>query len=146
MEIAELYGRRVLFPQVDDFPIEEEAVQKLPTIEIRTNNIRCLRCGTITEKTLACLPKGQFYCPRCTTLGRVSTLDKFYHVQEPNQFTVPDKILTWNGELSSLQAKASQTVSQRMEQHQHQLLWAVTGAGKTMFWHKRNVHRHLGWI
>ena len=131
MEISELYGRRVLFPQVDDFPIEEEAVQKLPTIEIRTNNIRCLRCGTITEKTLACLPKGQFYCPRCTTLGRVSTLDKFYHVQEPNQFTVPDKILTWNGELSSLQAKASQTVNQRMEQHQHQLLWAVTGAGKT---------------
>ena len=77
------------------------------------------------------MPNQQYYCPQCVTLGRVSILDKFYHVPEPNQFEVPQRILTWTGQLSPLQTKASVMIKERMGQHHHQLLWAVTGAGKT---------------
>ena len=77
------------------------------------------------------MPRGEFYCPHCINLGRVSTLNKFYHVPEPNQFTVTEPVLTWKGKLSPLQQQASEKISQGMADHVQQLLWAVTGAGKT---------------
>lgn len=131
MQINELYGRRVLFPQIEEFPLKDPQVQCLPTLRITTNSIICLRCGTTTAKKKAALPNNQYYCPRCINLGRVSTLDKFYHVQEPNQFVIPEDILSWDGHLSALQSEASKVVQERMRKHEHQLLWAVTGAGKT---------------
>lgn len=131
MQINELYGRRVRAPQEEPLPINNSQIQTLPTLKVGRKTITCLRCGTVTKKSVVALPNQQYYCPRCVTLGRVSTLDKFYHVPEPNQFAVPEKILTWNGQLSPLQASASAEVKERMDQHCHQLLWAVTGAGKT---------------
>ena len=131
MKINELYGRRVLFPQIDNFPINDSQIQVLPTMKINETSVTCLRCGTATSKTFVALPNYHYYCPRCVTLGRVSTLDKFYHVQEPNQFEPPEQVLTWEGELSQLQAATSAVIKERMNNHCRQLLWAVTGAGKT---------------
>lgn len=131
MKIDELYGRRVLFPQVDLFPLNDPRLQALPTLKVTSKNITCLRCGTVSSKSVVAMPRDQYYCPECITLGRVSTLDKFYHVQEPNQFVVPKQALTWTGQLSPLQATTSQIIKERMEHHCRQLLWAVTGAGKT---------------
>lgn len=131
MQIEELYGRRVLRPQVDKLPISDSRIVGLSTLEIKNDSVKCLRCGTVTKKHLATLPNDQYYCPCCITLGRVSTLDKFYHVQEPNQFELPQQVLTWQGKLSPLQAKVSAAVKELMDQHCLQLLWAVTGAGKT---------------
>ena len=131
MDISELYGRRVLCPQVEQLPIDGSQIQILPTLKVGEKTITCLRCGTVTNKWITAMPNQQYYCPQCVTLGRVSTLDKFYHVPEPNQFEVPQRILTWRGQLSPLQTKVSTMVKERMDQHRRQLLWAVTGAGKT---------------
>lgn len=128
MDLDNYYGRRVLVPRHEVIQAE---IQELPTIRIDAANIRCYRCNHVTEKSLGALPKGEFYCPHCINLGRVSTLNKFYHVPEPNQFTVTEPVLTWKGKLSPLQQQASEKISRGMADHVQQLLWAVTGAGKT---------------
>ncbi len=129
MDLSYYYGRKVLVNRLAPVPA---GVRVLPTIEVRSRNIRCYRCNQLTAKTIAALPHNEFYCPHCINLGRVSTLNKFYHVPEPNQFLpIKQPILTWHGKLSPLQEQVSLTVAQRMARHEHQLLWAVTGAGKT---------------
>lgn len=128
MDLENYYGRRVL---VSRHEVIQSGIQELPTIRIDAGNIRCYRCNHVTAKSLGALPQGEFYCPHCINLGRVSTLNKFYHVPEPNQFTVTEPVLTWKGKLSPLQQQASEKISQGMVAHVQQLLWAVTGAGKT---------------
>lgn len=128
MDLDNYYGRRVLVPRHEVIQAE---IQELPTIRIDAANIRCYRCNHVTAKSLGALPRGEFYCPHCINLGRVSTLNKFYHVPEPNQFTVTEPVLTWKGKLSPLQQQASEKISRGMADHVQQLLWAVTGAGKT---------------
>ncbi len=128
MDLENYYGRRVL---VSRYEVKQSGIQELPTIRIDAGNIRCYRCNHVTAKSLGALPQGEFYCPHCINLGRVSTLNKFYHVPEPNQFTVIEPVLTWKGKLSPLQQQASEKISQGMAAHVQQLLWAVTGAGKT---------------
>ena len=128
MDLENYYGRRVL---VSRHEVKQSGIQELPTIRIDAGNIRCYRCNHVTAKSLGALPQGEFYCPHCINLVRVSTLNKFYHVPEPNQFTVIEPVLTWKGKLSPLQQQASEKISQGMAAHVQQLLWAVTGAGKT---------------
>ncbi|MBW3350061.1 DEAD/DEAH box helicase [Limosilactobacillus reuteri] len=128
MDLDNYYGRRVL---VSRHEVIQAGIQELPTIRIDAGNIRCYRCNYVTAKSLGALPRGEFYCPHCINLGRVSTLNKFYHVPEPNQFTVTEPVLTWKGKLSPLQQQASEKISRGMADHVQQLLWAVTGAGKT---------------
>ena len=128
MDLENYYGRRVLASRHE---VKLSGIQELPTIRIDAGNIRCYRCNHVTAKSLGALPQGEFYCPHCINLGRVSTLNKFYHVPEPNQFTVTEPVLTWKGKLSPLQQQASEKISRGMADHVQQLLWAVTGAGKT---------------
>lgn len=128
MDLDNYYGRRVLVPRHE---VIQAGIQELPTIRIDAGNIRCYRCNHVTAKSLGALPQGEFYCPHCINLGRVSTLNKFYHVPEPNQFTIIEPVLTWKGKLSPLQQQASEKISRGMAAHVQQLLWAVTGAGKT---------------
>lgn len=128
MDLENYCGRRVLASRHE---VKQSGIQELPTIRIDAGNIRCYRCNHVTAKSLGALPQGEFYCPHCINLGRVSTLNKFYHVPEPNQFTVTEPVLTWKGKLSPLQQQASEKISRGMADHVQQLLWAVTGAGKT---------------
>lgn len=128
MDLENYYGRRVLASRHE---VKQSGIQELPTIRIDAGNIRCYRCNHVTAKSLGALPQGEFYCPHCINLGRVSTLNKFYHVPEPNQFTVTEPVLTWKGKLSPLQQQASEKISRGIADHVQQLLWAVTGAGKT---------------
>lgn len=128
MDISEYYGRRVLVSREQTAPAD---VQVLPTLVVGDRRIRCERCGQETLRSWAALPNDEYYCPKCINLGRVSTLTKFYHVPEANQFTVTRPVLTWHGRLSPLQAAAARQVKARLLAHQQQLLWAVTGAGKT---------------
>lgn len=129
MEISDFYGRRVIVNKYEATDVAN--AQKLPTIKISRLQIRCLRCNHLSDRQAASLPNGQYYCRHCIQLGRVSTLDQFYHLPEPNQFQVKRPVLTWKGELSRLQSKVSAEVSAGMTRHEHRLLWAVTGAGKT---------------
>ncbi|WP_295746525.1 helicase-related protein [uncultured Limosilactobacillus sp.] len=129
MALSDYYGRRVLATQTT-VPAEP-GVTVMPTMEIAATTVRCLRCNTVSNKSEAALPHQQYYCRHCLQLGRVSTLAQFYHVAEPNQFPVQRQPLSWHGQLSPLQARVSAVVCQGMANHQRQLLWAVTGAGKT---------------
>ena len=132
MDLSEYYGRRVLVDQPEWRRAKPAPpVEVLPTMARHGQMIRCLRCGQETACRVAALPNDEFYCPRCINLGRVATLNRFYHVPAPNQFTVTSPVLTWTGQLSPLQEEAANTVDAGMTAHRHQLLWAVTGAGKT---------------
>lgn len=126
MDLSLLYGRRELVPIVDDHHIPE-IVQRLPTMEVG-RTVRCRRCNSRYDRAVVRLPNNQFYCPTCINLGRVSTLDQFYHVY---QFTPPNDPLSWRGELSLLQKRIAEEVRISMGKHEERLLWAVTGAGKT---------------
>lgn len=128
MDLSQYYGRRVLVNRHCPRPA---GVQALATIVVKPTTIKCCRCNQETPKKVAALPHGEFYCPRCINLGRVATLNKFYHVPEPNQFQLKKPVLTWQGTLSPLQRQAAEKISQGMDRHYQQLLWAVTGAGKT---------------
>lgn len=131
MNLSDYYGRRILVPRVDLPKQVPAGLQVLPTMQVRAKKVRCLRCNSETDKTVAQLPNGQYYCPACINLGRVSTLDRFYHVKEPNHFVTPTEVLSWSGHLSALQRPASANIRTGLAKHERQLLWAVTGAGKT---------------
>lgn len=130
MDLSKYYGRRELVPIVDEPANLPEIVQRLPTMKI-DSSVRCLRCNSKYDQATVALPNQQFYCPNCINLGRVSTLDQFYHVSEPNQFMPPQNPLSWHGELSPLQARIAKEVCTSLGKHERRLLWAVTGAGKT---------------
>lgn len=141
MDLSEYYGRRVLVDQPEWRRTKPAPpIEVLPTMTRHGQMIRCLRCGQETACRVAALPNDEFYCPRCINLGRVATLNKFYHVPEPNQFTVTSPVLTWTGQLSPLQEEAAAMVDAGMTAHRHQLLWAVTGAGKTEMMFKGIAH------
>ncbi|WP_367342559.1 DEAD/DEAH box helicase [Limosilactobacillus sp.] len=129
MEISDFYGRRVIVNKHETVDVAN--AQKLPTMKVGRRQVRCLRCNHLSDRRTAALPNGQYYCRHCIQLGRVSTLDQFYHLPEPNQFQVKRPVLTWQGQLSPLQSRVSAEVSAGMARHEHRLLWAVTGAGKT---------------
>lgn len=77
------------------------------------------------------LPNKAYYCANCIQLGRLTSKDFLYHVDEPNAFDVPNKILTWKGCLNAYQKSCSTELMQKVAQKQDHLVWAVTGAGKT---------------
>lgn len=128
MKIELLYGRRELFPATQAVPA---GVQSLEPMRISGKGVTCLRCGSRFVAARVALPNHHYYCPACINLGRVSTLARFYHVPEPNQFPPCPGVLRWQGEPSPLQGEAAAVVKEKMAAHAHHLLWAVTGAGKT---------------
>lgn len=86
---------------------------------------RCVRCG---NAQLIALPNGQRYCPACINLGRVTSGEALYRFAAPPAAPTP---LTWQGQLTQAQARASAQLQQAVQAKQDYLLWAVTGAGKT---------------
>lgn len=126
-----LYGRRLLAQELPDEFEPTQEVQVSSTMEVKPNSVRCTRCNYTSSIVAAALPNKQYYCSQCIMLGRVSTLTKFYHLPEPNQFDSVANPLTWRGQLSKLQRQCSVEVCQCLLHHKQHLLWAVTGAGKT---------------
>ncbi|WP_235991561.1 DEAD/DEAH box helicase [Facklamia lactis] len=98
----------------------------------------CVRCGTQDPEHFVQLPddKGEknFYCVNCIQLGRVTTFQFLYYLDEDkragNQRS--PSLMTWRGVLSSEQKRACQEVLDQMADIQRpHLIHAVTGAGKT---------------
>lgn len=92
----------------------------------------CQRCGSIVP-TCQILPSGYYYCRQCLVMGRVTSRD--YLVRLKQHFAYPHQVnsLTWTGQLTSAQTQVANHILQQFEQQKRpeQLLWAVTGAGKT---------------
>lgn len=131
MDTKLLAGRRQLVNRWGQDQAQPTNVVASPTMTVEKTQVHCLRCDQRTSRAQAMLPNDQYYCPKCLNLGRVSTLARFYHVPEPNQFYPLADVLSWQGHLSSLQTRVASEVRHSMANHEHRLLWAVTGAGKT---------------
>ncbi len=97
----------------------------------------CRRCGNrdpslFGEHPCAKCQRNCKYCRHCLSLGKVSECQSLYHWSGP-ALTMPTVkgSLTWQGELSAGQQKASVAVMSAIRQKRSQLIWAVCGAGKT---------------
>ncbi len=129
MDAQSLYGRQLALSASEATALPT-GTQILPAMQVDEHHIICQRCGSHLDRLRAQLPNQQYYCYQCLNLGRVSTLVKLYHMPEPNAFaTVP--ACTWQGTLTPQQAACAQSIKANFMAHQRQLLWAVTGAGKT---------------
>lgn len=125
-----MYGRRLLTTEVNDNEILPN-LQRLPTMTVKKDYVICHRCNSKLPKQKVGLPAEHYYCDQCLNLGRVSTLEQFWYLPEPNQFPEIKDPLTWQGQLSMLQKQCSTEICQALAKHERHLLWAVTGAGKT---------------
>lgn len=120
MEHENLYGRLHTWPKNRPVP---EGAQVLP---VRVNG-RCFRCA---GRRKALLPHGQSYCLDCLMIGRVSSLDCFLTIPEANDFAQLRQ-MRWQGQLTERQQEASAALLENLKAGRDQLLFAVTGAGKT---------------
>ncbi|MCO0832670.1 DEAD/DEAH box helicase family protein [Fructobacillus sp. W13] len=115
-----LYGRLLTWPKV--WPVPKGA-RVLATFV----KGRCFRCG---EDKCSSMPGGHRYCLSCLALGRVSSRDSFVTLPEPNRFK-PFSGMTWSGKLTPHQEEVGQGLVRHYKGGEDQLVWAVTGAGKT---------------
>lgn len=111
---------------------ELPSLEKRPAVKIDKKFLFCQRCGKKTSLKEVLLPNGDFYCPHCIMLGRMSTSTILYSIKEPNAFQkYGSDVLSWHGKLSNQQKTASDSLLKAASLPGDHLLWAVTGAGKT---------------
>lgn len=125
MEKSQLFGRRL--------PLEQAPASGhgIPALRQVNGRWRCQRCQQWVATT-DYLPQQIPYCRHCLNLGRLTAHTKLYTIPEPNQFaTLTESPLNWPGQLSPIQLAAAQAVKRYTMAGRDQLLWAVTGAGKT---------------
>ncbi|WP_261806405.1 helicase-related protein [Lapidilactobacillus luobeiensis] len=108
-----------------------QQIEVLPGSRVRGQDRYCQRCDSRLTAT-ARLPNGQFYCTACLALGRVTQGSWLVRLANDQLEPVRDQVLTWSGELTSAQADLTAALLKTYQQGAKvQLLWAVTGAGKT---------------
>lgn len=125
-ELSEFFGRRMpadrAIPELGDAQV---AIQRVG------QRYQCQRCQHWLAETDR-LPNGAWYCRQCLQMGRLTSQIKLYTIPEPNRFPIPaTSRLTWTGKLSADQQRAAKAICRHVQQGKDQLLWAVTGAGKT---------------
>lgn len=125
-DFSELFGRRSPTP----LPGAPDMVTSPAIVAVGTR-WRCQRCYQWVAPADR-LPNGDRYCRTCLQLGRLTAQDRLYTIPEPNRFPrLVSGGCTWRGQLSELQAQAAGAVQAHAQAGHRQLLWAVTGAGKT---------------
>lgn len=130
-----LWGRRLL-PIEFDARLLETAENLDYTIYQGIQEGVCQRCKSGKESFYQYnhqAEEGWHYCLNCLQMGRISQKDKLYAfksvtVQCPLSL---QEILTWQGELSKEQARASKEMIESLTESMPHLINAVTGAGKT---------------
>lgn len=134
MVLTNLIGRRVLLSECSiskDLLNQDPRVQKLSTMIITKNSVKCVRCGSIHSKKKVALYKDRYYCPSCIELGRVESHGYFYHVAPTERLKKRKVCFQWNGTLTPQQKKVSKQLVRACHNRQRFLVYAVTGAGKT---------------
>ncbi|MFT9214130.1 DEAD/DEAH box helicase [Liquorilactobacillus ghanensis] len=131
MQLEDFYGRLVKVAGQENVAYLPATAKKISAIEITGKYIICHRCNQKTNKQLAFLPNGNYYCPQCIQFGRLTSQDLLYTIAEPNRFPLQTAPLTWSGKLSALQQGCAVDLQLQTSRKKDFLLWAVTGAGKT---------------
>lgn len=128
----QLFGRQVLADSMlTETNWQPQLIRRSAMIETGQWVI-CQRCGQKTTKQEVRLPRGDYYCPYCFQLGRVTSNQWLWSLPEPNQFVqCATSPLTWTGQLTPAQNACSQQINGIFAAGKTHLLWAVTGAGKT---------------
>ena len=119
---------QVALRELDD---TDQQIQLVPGAFAQGSRWYCQRCGSRLRADQR-LPSGQLYCTACLALGRVCQNSQLVRFPSANHFPVQTPVLTWRGQLTPQQAKLTQSLLAGYQQGAPvQLLWAVTGAGKT---------------
>lgn len=124
-----------------DLEIEEvlNTLDQCPGI-IRGEVIECQRCHN--QMSADNKKEGDFgeisydnnriyYCLNCMQLGRISEKTILYSYPYQRRNATTKRLLTWSGQLSTEQQRASIALVQSLHDERPHLIQAVTGAGKT---------------
>lgn len=93
--------------------------------------LRCQRCGNQQPQQFSSLPDGRKYCIECLNMGRVASGEMIYSFEGLEDFPQGNCYLQWQGKLTEGQQKIAQALVTYLVEPKPQLVWAVTGAGKT---------------
>ncbi|WP_157796555.1 DEAD/DEAH box helicase [Bacillus sp. FJAT-45037] len=137
-------GKRLLrteIPYSDDIMdslLRENVIAQTPSVLIQKGKPLCVRCGN-EDRTLfashhcARCHRHCLYCRHCIRLGKTQECRPLYYLNDTHHLSYPliTNTLSWNGQLSPAQEKASNAVVRAISDQLSVLLWAVCGAGKT---------------
>lgn len=117
-----------------EWHIENGYIAVQNSISINKRGYRCNRCGQNDQRYFSFYHssgKKQLYCRSCVMMGRVSEDVPLYSWKEEDEPNWQPIKLTWDGELSSGQQKATKVLIEAISKKEELLIWAVCGAGKT---------------
>ncbi len=109
-----------------------------PSIKKNYYSNQCQRCGNQKRSLFGNIPcnncgKSHVYCRKCIEMGRVMECEPLYEWTGPKvEWPAHSNACTWNGELTDVQQKAADRITEAICNKENELLvWAVCGAGKT---------------
>ncbi|WP_273700884.1 DEAD/DEAH box helicase [Bacillus australimaris] len=119
-----------------DWLEEKGLVNRTPAIEKKVNGFTCSRCGVSQMRYFAYSPcdvcqKNCVYCRSCIMMGKVTECGSLYEWTGPQMLEICRAELTWQGQLSKGQKRASERIIEAIKNKFDLLVWAVCGAGKT---------------
>ncbi|UYO35319.1 DEAD/DEAH box helicase [Bacillus zhangzhouensis] len=119
-----------------DWLEEKGLVNRIPAIERKANGFTCCRCGVSHKRYFAHSPcevcqKDCVYCRSCIMMGKATECGFLYEWTGPQMAETCRAGLTWQGELSKGQKRASERMIEAIKNKFDLLVWAVCGAGKT---------------
>ncbi|MGM0815452.1 MAG: DEAD/DEAH box helicase [Bacillota bacterium] len=119
-----------------DWLEEKGLVNRSPAIERKASGFTCCRCGVSNKRYFALSPceicqKECVYCRSCIMMGKVTECGSLYEWTGPQMKETFQSELTWQGELSKGQKRASEKMIEAIRNKSDLLVWAVCGAGKT---------------
>lgn len=133
-----LWGRLLIRHEIEGYLSQTgtdlSKIETFPAIERHQGLFRCHRCNNQNSRLFAILPNQKYYCTHCIQMGRITEGDKLFYYPAPNYFLKEEMNhrLTWRGELSVEQKRASKELVDSIKDVNHiHLIHAVTGAGKT---------------
>ena len=94
------------------------------------NEGRCSRCGSMMAVLAQLLPTGVYYCKQCLNFGRLTSAQVLVSQVEGTK-EARQIVFKWTGQLTKYQQRISNQLVINYQRHQHSLVWAVTGSGKT---------------
>ncbi len=138
-----LQGKRLLRSELPfshvaiEMAMKRGAIKQSDALVTKNGRLYCVRCNNQEQSLFGahrCARCGKWckYCRHCIKLGKISSCQTLLTWQgEANTSSAQAHSLSWKGELSAQQKRASAAVVQAVEQKSSLLVWAVCGSGKT---------------
>lgn len=116
--------------------IQQGYFHVIPAISSETNSLKCNRCHNQNKKHFvhfdcARCEKECVYCRHCINMGRMSSCSELIIWCGPQPKKNRKHVLSWEGQFTTLQRRASEEVSASLQENRNHLIHAVCGAGKT---------------